>query len=273
MYNTDMALVMIGFDPYKDVWNHFFELLNKFWIDNPFQVYLVNNEDPGLEYDNVIVINCGKEAEWSRKVQIALKKIKQKYICLLLEDFFIKDYVDTEKVLKITRFIIENDIKYYKLTSFSKFRSPHYGNYSFLFTIPENMPYGISLQAAIWEKNFLSEKLGNGNYNAWVFEKDRLDEETNKDRPLDKCLYDDRNVLHIEHAIVQQKYLPSAIRRLKKIGYNIDLKERGMMSKKQYFIYVNKRLWSDWLSGYDLTKIKKFLKKIGMTFVSDLNSR
>ena len=34
-------------------------------------------------------------------------------------------------------------------------------------------------------KNFLIEKLGTDNYNAWTFEKDRLDEETNETTPIE----------------------------------------------------------------------------------------
>lgn len=273
MKNLDMALVIIGYDPYKDVWNHYFRLLKKYWPDNPFPVYLVNNEDPGIEYEGVTVINCGNDAEWSRKAQIATQKVKEKYICLLLEDFFTRDYVETEKVLKALRFIKEKDIKYYKLTTFSKFNTPRYENYKFLYTIPKNKPYGISLQAAIWEKDFLVDKLGTDNYNAWTFEKDRLDEETKDSSPLEHCVYDSRNILQIEHTIVQSMYLPPAIRYYKSIGYDIDLKERAMMDKKQYFVYASKRFWSDVLSGFDLTLLKKCLKKLGMTFVADNNSR
>lgn len=273
MKNSDMALVIIGYDPYKDVWNHYFELLNKFWPDNPFPVYLVNNEDSGIEYENVTVINCGKDAEWSRKAQIATQQIPEKYICLLLEDLFTRDYVDTDRVLKVVKFIKDRDIKYYKLMTFSKFHTPHFENYRFLYTIPRNKPYGISLQAAIWEKNFLIEKLGTDNYNAWTFEKDRLDEETNEATPIEGCVFDNRNILQIEHMIVQSMYLPPAVQYFNKKGYSIDLNERTVMSRKQYFIYANKRFWSDLLSGFDLTGIKKILKKMGMSFVSDSNSR
>lgn len=273
MINSDMALVIIGYDPYKDVWNHYFNLINKYWPDNPFPVYLVNNEDKGAEYKGVTVINCGKDAEWSRKAQIATQQIKEKYICLLLEDFFTRDYVNTEKVLKVVKFMKERDIKYYKLASFSSFHTPHFENHQFLYTIPKNKPYGISLQAAIWEKEFLKEKLGTDNYNAWTFEKDRLDEETEDTAPLEKCVFDNRNILQIEHAIVQSVYLPPAIAYFNKIGYKIDLNERGIMGKKEYFIYANKRFWSDILVGPYLKPLKKFLKKMGMNFVSDSNSR
>lgn len=273
MIDKDMALVIIGFDGYKDVWNHYFYLLHKFWEDNPFPVYLINNEESGEEYKGVTTINCGKDAEWSRKAQIAVQQVKEKYICLLLEDFFTRDYVDTKKVEKALAFIKEKNIKYYKLTTFSKFHTPHYGNYKFLYTIPKNKPYGISLQAAIWEKDFLKEKLGTDNYNAWTFEKDRIDEETRENVPLDGCVFDDRNILQIEHMIVQSQYLPPAIHYFKSIGYEIDLIERSMMGKKQYFIYSSKRFWSDILSSFNLAPLKSILKRLGMKFVSDANSR
>ena len=73
--------------------------------------------------------------------------------------------------------------------------------------------------------------------------------------------------------IVQSMYLPPAVQYFNKKGYSIDLNERAVMSRKQYFIYANKRFWSDLLSGFDLTGIKKIFKKMGMSFVSDSNSR
>lgn len=122
-------------------------------------------------------------------------------------------------------------------------------------------------------KNFLIEKLGTDNYNAWTFEKDRLDEETNETTPIEGGVFDNRNILQIEHMIVQSMYLPPAVQYFNKKGYSIDLNERAVMSRKQYFIYANKRFWSDLLSGFDLTGIKKIFKKMGMSFVSDSNSR
>ena len=34
IYN-DVSILVVGYDGYIDVWNHFFELMNKYWSERP----------------------------------------------------------------------------------------------------------------------------------------------------------------------------------------------------------------------------------------------
>lgn len=264
-----MAILMIGFDGYNDLWKDFFYLLKKNWPDCPYKIYLSNNE---LDYEvpGVITLHSGKNAEWSRKVQDALKVIEEEYICLLLEDFYVGASVDTKEIEKILTFMKTDQIRYYKLNTFTRFKTSHYKNYSFLYTIPENMPYGISLLPGIWKKNFLAEKLGTDNYNAWKFECNRLAEEKGKgNQALEGCVFDSRNILQIQHGVVQGKYLPEVIKYFRKQGYELNQSVRKTMSFKENFIYKCKRL--DWPVPVKRV-LKMILRKTGMKFVSDENA-
>lgn len=96
MANYDnISLLIIGYDPYIDVWDHYFELLNKYWPDRPCTYLATNLVVP--TYQNVNVIVCGEDCEWSSKVHKALKKIPTDYVVLLLEDFFTTRPVNGEK--------------------------------------------------------------------------------------------------------------------------------------------------------------------------------
>ena len=270
MKKHNMAILVIGFDGYNDLWNDFFTLFHKYWDDCPYKIYLSNNT---LDFpvQNVTTIHAGADAEWSRKAQIALEQIEEDYICLLLEDFYLGKRVDNKVVEKALNLMAEDDLNYYKLNTFTPFKTESYKEYPYLHIIPENMEYGISLLPGIWKKEFLSEKLGKENYNAWKFECDRIAEEKGKtNKPLKGCVYDERNILQIVHGVVQGKYLPEAVKYFEKRGYSLNQSKRQVMSFKENFIYKTKRL--SWPKPVK-TVLKKILRCFGMKFVTDQNSK
>ncbi len=229
----DLSVLIIGFDGYVDVWNHDIQLLNKYWKNRP-KTYLADSLlNPS--YENVEIINAGENSEWSRKVQVALDKIDTPYVLLLLEDFFITDYVDNRRIEKVFRMIKHDGIKFYQVLvqlikqSWEKGK-PYRGN-KHIHIIPKDKKYGLNLQAAIWEKDFLKQVVGEGNYNAWEFEVNQLG---TKNYNVGKVEYliDDRNILNITHTVVQSKYLRGAVRKLKQIGVNIPDSERPRLSVK-----------------------------------------
>lgn len=262
----DLAILIIGFDGYVDVWNHDIEFLNKYWAERP-KTYLANSE-LRPNYKNVEIINAGKGSEWSRKVQIALEQIDTPYVLLLLEDFFITDYVDNERLEKIMRVIEKDNIKFYQvlvqLIKQTWERGKPYKGNKRIHIIPQNKKYGLNLQAAIWNKEFLKKTVGEGNYNAWEFEVKQLGVRNYNLKKIE-YLIDDRNVLNITHAIVQSKYLRGAIKKLKSMGIVIPESERRQLNRVENFKYQFK------LFMYSVTPkflIKPF-KVIGRFFKVD----
>lgn len=269
MSERNMAIAVIGFDGYNDIWKDFFTLFHKYWPGCPYKIYLINNE---LDYKvkGVTTLHAGADAEWSRKVQMALEWIEEDYICLLLEDFYLGKEVQTRVVAQALKLMEKDKLKYYKLHTFTPFRTEHYKGYKHLYVIPENMDYGISLLAGIWEKGFLREKVGTENYNAWKFECNRLAEEKGKtNTPLKGCVYDERNILNIVHGVVQGKYLPEAVRYFARRGYALNQSRRRMLNPWENFIDKCKRF--NW-PGPVKKILKKILKLFGMKFVTDENA-
>lgn len=244
--------------------------MNKYWSNRP-KTYLANSE-LRPEYKNVEVINAGKDAEWSKKVQIALEHIETRYVLLMLEDFYVSDYVDDAKVIEALELAKKYDIKYYQILvqlikqSWTEGR-PFNGN-KHVRIIPCDKKYGINLQTAIWDKEFLKQTVGMGNYNAWQFEMNQLG---TKDYNVEKIEYliNDSNILNITHAVVQSKYLRGAIRKLKKQNYNIDLNERAILSKKENFKYVLKLFMYSVTPKCLVKPFKKIGKLMKVDFVTD----
>lgn len=262
----DISVLIIGFDGYKDVWDHDIALMNKYWPDRP-KTYLANSElNP--EYTGVEIINAGPNSEWSKKVQIALDRIETPYVLLLLEDFFITEYVDNKKIEEAIQLIEKDGILFYQLLvqlikqTWEK-GTPYKDNRN-IKVIPPNKKYGINLQAAIWNKDFLKKTVGSENYNAWEFEVKQLGTDNYNSKKVE-YLIDVRNILNITHAVVQSKYLRGAKKKLSSIGISIPESERQQLSKIDDFKYELK------LFMYSATPkfLVKPFKSIGRLFKVD----
>lgn len=268
-----MAILTVGFDGYSDLWDDFFYLLNKYWKDKSYSTYLVNNTLK-KNYEGVKVINCGLKAEWSKKLQKALSEIDEEYVCLLLEDFFIGDFIDSEEIKKILNFIEKEQIIYYKLTNFSEVNTSNYKNINYLHALPKELKYGVSLQAAIWKKDFLNKLIGNQNYNAWKFEADRLDENDNiTEDERSRCIFDNRNILNIQHGVVQGHYLPEVIKYFNNQNYSLNLAKRDILSGRKLIKYRLKKMIYNYTPDKYRKNIKKIGEKLGVEFVSTKYSK
>lgn len=268
--SNSISIVVIGYDGYKDVWNNFVHFINKYWKDRP-KTYLATSElEP--DYYNIEIIKAGVSSEWSNKARNALKKIKTKYVLLLLEDFFIVDYVDNNKLNEILDFIIKYGIKFYQLSSmsFTKYLifEKKLSGYNYVHIIPKSKKYGLNLQAAIWDKDYLLEIIGEGNYNTWEFECNNIYIK-NYDENKISYVIDDRNVLNILHSVLQSKYLPSAIYKCRKIGYNLNNSNRKVMSVWDELKFRFKSLMGRLIPNRLIIPFKRLARHLKYNFVSD----
>lgn len=266
----DVSILIVGFDGYIDVWDHFFSLINKYWFERPKTYLATSVLTP--EYDNVTVIPAGSGSEWSKRTFNALKKINTPYIILMLEDFFVTDYVDNKLLKESIDLIKKHDIKFYQLLiqAIGKQRKSYrrFINYDFVRVIPTDKRYALNLQAAIWNKDFLMKCIGEGNYNAWFFEINHLNPEDINTNNIN-CLIDNRNILNIEHTIVQSKYLPKSIKKLKKLGININPDERGTLEFIDNFKYNLKLYMYSHTPKWMFKPFKILGKFLGVDFVTD----
>lgn len=268
--NKDLSILIVGFDGYKDVWDTDIYLLNKYWSDRP-QTYLATSV-LRPEYENVDVISAGEGSEWSRKAYTALKEIKTKYVLLLLEDFFISSPVDNVLVLDSLQLVIDNNIKFYQvlvqlIKSTWEKGCPFQGEKR-IKIIPQEKKYPLNLQAAIWDREFLLKTIGEENYNAWQFEIRQL---TLCDINTDKIEYliDDRNILNIEHMIVQSKYLRAPLKRILKRNPNIDIKGREVLSLKENLKYQFKLFMYSFTPQCLINPFKRIGRWLKIDFVTD----
>lgn len=234
-----LVIVGIFYDGYYDLWEDFLECFERFWPDCPYKKYIVNNNRE-LEYEkkyNVELIHAGKSAEYSRKVQIALKSIDADYYLLLLDDFFMGKKIYKDPLSDVIQFMKAENIEYYSmpLKEFQNNKAKKiYKNISYLRKILPKSEYTVSCQPAIWKKDFLKACIGEENYNAWVFEGIYTKSElAHSEWFLERLCVDQRNLLHLYHGALQGALIPDTYKYFLNIGYRFRTK-RKMLSNQQY---------------------------------------
>lgn len=268
--SRNVAIAFIVYDGYEDLWDDAIRCIDKFWPNHP-QIYMFTNAI-SHNWDNVKSYPVGVHAEWSMKVQKAVEVIEEDYFILLLEDFFIGASVDNNEFSQLMDYIEGNDIVYCKLCDNNRIlpsQKPKYDNETPFQIIRKNQKYGICLQPAIWNKNFLKALVGEGNYNAWVFELNQIKNAMHSDsKPFEKIIFDPRNILHFKHGALQGEMLPSTVWYFKHIKFPLS-SNRKVMSKLSYLKYIVKHLGRD-LTPQIFQKYVKYIARImGFSFVDD----
>ena len=270
-----LSILFVGYDGYSDLWDDCVGLFRRFWPNCPYDVFFVNNFKDAT-WDKVSVIHAGEDAEWSKKVLVGLRSIKTKYVCLLLEDFFVSDYVDSQTIANLISIMERDKIDYLKLVDLNNackdFGRPIADDRK-IHRIKFSDDYGISLQASIWDCDYLKSLLGEGNYNAWTFEFNRVKDNDHKLKGYrENALFDTRNVLNLKHGVMQSEYIPSTIEFFKKKGINLRV-ERTVMSRSKYRRIRFTSLCKGLLPLPLRRPIKSIAEKLGIKFVSTVRDK
>lgn len=265
-----MKLAVVGtfFDGYEDLWYDFIGLMKKNWSDCPYDFYIVDNvkelDKEKLNGMDVKVVHAGEDAEYSKRIQAALREIDADYFLLLLEDFFIVEKVDNERIKNITDFIEREKIEYYTMPMpefMSGKEKERYGDEANVFRIGVNKEYTISCQPSIWERKFLSLCVGEENYNAWIFEGIYARTQCVRNKEfLAKSVVDYGNPLNLRHGALQGKMLSPTVKAIEKCGYKLTSR-RELLSKNNELKHRLKEIAHTVIRKLHLTKIVKKLKK------------
>ena len=266
---SSLAIFIDSYDGNSDIWESFFNIQNTYWNDCMFKKYIVsNNQTP--EDPNVVTLKTGDNRNWFDMTIKGLKCINEEYILFLLEDYFISKEIANDELLKIIEQMRDTNVFYYRLTSPVQLSS----NESFIL-VPDNTPYPISLQPAIWNRqvffSFLNELKEKGCKTPWEFEKYFIEKYKNctGEKNIVGIRYDSRDILGYKNAVIQGKWDPRIIKYYRKRNIAINIGSRGIMPFKLVAMDAIKRnrlLRS--LSYSKQRKIKRLLKKLGIDFMT-----
>lgn len=149
-----MKIIILACDKYAWLVPVFFHFYKKYWPDNPYQTEIVTEADH--INGNVYYIN---DTSWSNRLINYLKQSKEGKFLLIMEEHFIEKPVDTQRV-RIAESLCVGNVgcvrlnppdKYYRHTI--KTNIKHFKEY------PLDKQYSMSMQTAIWQKQYLLDVL------------------------------------------------------------------------------------------------------------------
>ncbi len=154
-----LSVIIVGYDDDSDVWPLSNELFLKNWPDCPFKTIFVSVDRKNLNSPYSCNITTQGKKPYSERILEAMKHVATPYVLLLLHDFGLRENPDSKRLLSFCEFMKKGEYKYCQLcnqyglplTRGSKIK---HSNFSL---IKKNITYRISLQPAIWEKNYLTE--------------------------------------------------------------------------------------------------------------------
>jgi len=165
--SADCALLVLSCDPYSDLWPPFFTLLERYWPDCPFPLYLgagaATFNSPAV---TMLRSNAGRD--WSQCVMEYLDQLPQRQVLVMLDDFFLRRRVNTSAILRCLAFSQARLATQVRLVARPGPTDP----------LPEDdligecaagSPYRLSTQAAIWDRATLRALLCAGE-SIWEFE-------------------------------------------------------------------------------------------------------
>ena len=262
MKKQDMAIAVISFDKYSDIWDIFAKCINTFWSDRTYNTYLVTNEACPT-YQGIHVLATGREFSWSHRVRTALDAIQEDYILLLLEDYLISEKVDNLQMEEALRHMKEMDLDYLRIVPIPKIKGSKRKK---IVAITSKMVYGVNLQAAIWKKEYLLKTLSDKHFSAWEFEaRQKFGEAT---RVEGKCYASNDFVIKYLNGIIQGKWYKKTLDNFSSMGIKISLGERAVMSNKDMLRENVRNFFLHHIPPRIICTLKPIAQKMGFKFVT-----
>ena len=109
MKENRCAVLITSCDAYSDIWDPFFQLMDKFWDDIPYRVYLntetieFNQKYNNFEVSSLTLYDKKRKDKttWSKRMLDVLERIEEEYVFILVEDFFLREKVQTQLMEEI----------------------------------------------------------------------------------------------------------------------------------------------------------------------------
>lgn len=255
---SNLKLLIISCLKYSDLWNSYFYFLYKNGSDlkNNFLLvtdFLPNNNN--IMKSNIYCLN--RESTYAERLFIGLNMIKEKYVLLSMDDYFLDKKINLQDFNKPIKYLEKYNIGYLRL-----FHLPFDYNKKYidvdLYMLSYKKEYNVNLYPSIWRKSVLkSVSLKFIKEEPWIFEYNL----TNALKKLKVVPYFyNKNIFPFLDVIRKGQILSKAFRTLAK--YEITLKKRKKMNFIKEFIINLKTSFSSKLPDTIKIPIRLFLTKI-----------
>ena len=257
IHNNRLSIFISSSDKFEWLWPPFFYYFRKFWPDCPYDIYL-GTESENLVEKDIIILKSGKNLKWGEVTIRNISQIKSKYVLLLLDDYFLQSKVDTNMIQEILLMFEQVEAKYIKLTENHNRMISKSEIFNSFTQITDKDHFGISLQAAIWDREFLLDIL-DANESPWEFEKKVVNRISSF-----KGVYQLKNsafdinfggVMHF--GAIERRFYKKTIKE------GIDINKKYMMTRRQQTLKMLEDLTNNLrVTQFFPYRLRKFLKRV-----------
>lgn len=260
--NNDFAVLVLSCDKYNDTWEPFFTSFRRFTKFSSNKIYLVSNNMEYDGYGDIKTIKTGIEISWSSKIRKTIEEIKESYVLVLLDDYFIVEEVNMLEIFKLFDFVVNNNIDYLSLVPMRKKRALNKD----VGLITNKNLYGKTLQPAFWNLRYFKKCLYDDDFSAWEFENRQKFESQDRIKGKDCCTYTKK--IKFVNGVLQGRWYPSAVKKMKEIDIIFSTENRGMLCLRKVLIYKLKIIVAKITPVYMIRKSKRIFERLGIKFVT-----
>lgn len=165
----DKLTVVIGScDSYKNMWKNFDILFKRYWNVDTNNIFV--GETIPIPYNGYKNVLPGINLPWGQRILEGLDLVKTEYVCLLLEDYYFTENIDTNFIQQHIDILEERGAD---KVMFDKLYPPDIYSLiqleSDLFQFRRQSMYLNSVQPAIWKTDYIKDVL-KPDYSPWDFE-------------------------------------------------------------------------------------------------------
>ena len=260
---ASISLLISTCEKFSDLWDEHIALLRKHWKGSFWKVYMVTDKPTEKKYDGIEIISAGMEKDFPLRLKFAAEFIQSDYILLTLDDYFLTDDIDPDKLMYLADRAEKERIRYLKLYDRRRTNPRNYDPIEQLTPIDLDKKYAVTLYPAIWEKDFLFYSVET-DISPWQYEPSLTLYAKNC---AANCMFSHTGCFPILDVVRKGKVLHKANGYFKRNG--IDIGDRPLISRAMEV----KLTLMDWISWYTPRKAfvagKKVLRKMGLHFYSD----
>lgn len=221
---SKLAIIVVSCDKYSDLWDIFFQCFFKYWPDCPYKLYLGSNflVYPDERVNNILV---GEDIDYSSSLKIMLSEVDEDFVLPMVEDFFISKRIDSENFENYFQDMLAMESPYLKLIR--TYPLSYAKNQLRIGPVEKNIKYRVGMAASIWNKNYLSEFLIEGE-SAWDIERYGTERSDNYDDEFMAIRVSSKfpNPFDYVHGVVGGRWFWEAVPFLIKEGFYKNLSSR-----------------------------------------------
>lgn len=105
-----LTVLVNSCDKYEDAWDPFFACLNHFSTKGQPYPIILNTETKQYksDYYDIRTVNTLGKVSWSKRLKHVLSYVETDYVLFLLEDYFLEDEFDIDRLEKVINYMDEN---------------------------------------------------------------------------------------------------------------------------------------------------------------------